>query len=359
MNTGIYVLEPSVLDHVARGQPFDFSQDLFPKLLQTQQRLYGRVCDGYWQDIGTLEQYLQANRDALDGAVQLTPPGVRLRGNIWVATAADVECLDDIQGPAVIGEDVRIEPGARVLGHTVLGEHTVLREGCEVVGSVLGENVYVASGAVVAGAVLGNGVEVRENAHVAQGAVVGDRSIIGRGAVIANNVKVYPFKTIEPGSEVRSSLVWETRGQSTLFGSNGVRGLANVDLTPEMAMRLAMSYGSMLGRGEVVTVSRDCHEVSRIVSAAVVAGLNATGVDVRDLATATPAVNRCDMVAAESAGSVHMQMSAASSLTCCGVPWQSSEVGTLPGSRPWCSPMICFAFPAVDLVEMAEHLPRR
>lgn len=309
VNTGIYVLEPEVLDYIPTGEPYDFSRDLFPKLFEEDQRLYGRVCDGYWQDVGSLEQYLQANRDALDGKVQLTLPGVRLRGNIWVAEAAEVEALDEIKGPTVIGDDVRIDPGAQVLDHTVLGDHTVLRSGCQVVGSVLGENVYVSSGAVVTGAVLGNGVEVRENAHIAEGAVVGDRSSVGRGAVVGNNVKVYPFKAIEAGSEIRSSLVWETRGPSTLFGKNGVRGLANVDLTPEMALRLAMSYGTMLAKGTFVTASRDTHEASRVIQRAMVSGLNSAGVHVRDLTTATPAVNRSDLKAGNAVGSVHVQMS--------------------------------------------------
>ena len=179
------------------------------------------MCEGYWQDIGSLEQYLQANRDALDGKVQLTPPGVRLRGNIWVAQAAEVESLDDVKGPAVIGEDVRIDPGAQVLAHTVLGDHTVLRPGCQVVGSVLGENVYVASGAVVSDAILGNGVEVRENAHVAQGAVVGDRSIIGRGAVVGNNVKIYPFKNIEAGSKCVPALSGRHAGPARCLAETG------------------------------------------------------------------------------------------------------------------------------------------
>ena len=103
----------------------------------------------------------------------------------------------------------------------------------------------------VSGAVLGNAVEVHENAHIAEGVVVGDRSIIGRNAVVANNVKIYPFKSVEPGSTVRSSIVWETRGPSTLFGRNGVRGLVNVDVTPETAMRLAMSYGTLISKGHL------------------------------------------------------------------------------------------------------------
>jgi mannose-1-phosphate guanylyltransferase/phosphomannomutase len=309
VNTGIYVLEPEVLDHIPASEPYDFSRDLFPKLFDMKGGLFGLTCEAYWQDIGSLEQYLHANRDALDGKVQLVPPGVRLRGNVWVAQGAEVDSLDAVQGPAVIGENVRIDPGAQVLPHTVLGDNTVLRAGCQVAASVLGENVYVASGALVTGAILGNGVEVRENAHIAEGAVVGDRSVVGRNAVVANNVKIYPFKSVEAGSTVRSSIVWETRGPSTIFGKNGVRGLANVDLTPEMAMRVAMSYGTLLAKGAYVTASGDTHQACRVMKRAIISGLNSTGVNVRDLTTATAAVNRFDLRAGNAAGGIHVQMS--------------------------------------------------
>ncbi len=309
VNTGIYVIEPEVLDHIPEGQPYDFSHNLFPKLFDMRKPLYGVVCEGYWQDIGSLEQYLQANRDALDGKIQLTPPGVRLKGNVWVDHNAAIDSLDGVEGPAVIGANVRLEPGAMVHAHTVLGNNVVLRAGAQVSDSVLGENVYLASGAVVAGAVLGNAVEIHENAHIAEGAVIGDRSIVGRNAVVANNVKIYPFKNVEPGSAVRSSIVWESRGPSTLFGRNGVRGLANVDVTPEMAMRLAMSYGTTIPKDSYVTTSRDTHHACRVFKRAVISGLNSTGVNVRDLTRATASINRFDIKSGAAVGGIHVQMS--------------------------------------------------
>jgi len=309
VNTGIYVIEPEVFDHIPEGQAYDFSHDLFPKLFDMHKPLYGTVCEGYWQDIGSLEQYLQANRDALDGKIRLTPPGVRLRGNVWVAPGAVLDTLDDVEGPAVIGANVRLDSGASVLAHSVLGDNVVVRAGAQVGGSVLAENVYLAAGAIVSGAVLGTAVEVHENAHIADGVVVGDRSIIGRNAVVANNVKIYPFKNVEPGSAVRSSIVWETRGPSALFGRNGVRGLANIDVTPEMAMRLAMAYGSLINKDTYVTSSRDTHHASRVLKRAVISGLNSTGVNVRDLTIAPVAVNRFDIKSGKAVGGIHVQMS--------------------------------------------------
>ncbi len=309
VNTGIYVIEPQVLDHVPSGVAYDFSHELFPKLFELKKPLYGTVCEGYWQDIGSLEQYMQANRDALDGKVHVNMPGVRLRGNVWVGQGATLESLDTVEGPAVIGRNVRLDPGARVESHTVLGDNVVVRAGAQVGNSVIGENSYLAAGCVVSGAVIGNAVEIHENAHIAEGAIVGDRSVVGRNAVVANNVKIYPFKNIEPGSAVRSSIVWETRGMSTLFGRNGVRGLANVDVTPEMAMRLAMSYGTLIAKDSYVTTSRDTHHACRVFKRALISGLNSTGVNVRDLTVAPVAVNRFDIKSGLAVGGIHVQMS--------------------------------------------------
>ena len=75
INTGIYVLEPEVLRHVPDDRPYDFSKELFPLLLEMGRPIYGHVLDGYWQDIGNLDQFRQANFDALEGSVQLEVPG--------------------------------------------------------------------------------------------------------------------------------------------------------------------------------------------------------------------------------------------------------------------------------------------
>ncbi|MGZ4408098.1 MAG: sugar phosphate nucleotidyltransferase, partial [Gaiellaceae bacterium] len=112
INTGIYVIEPEVLRHVPTDRPYDFSKELFPLLLEMGRPLYGMVCDGYWQDIGNLDQFRQANFDALDGKVELDITGIRLRGNIWIGEGVEIDDLEDIEGPAFIGNYCRISPQA-------------------------------------------------------------------------------------------------------------------------------------------------------------------------------------------------------------------------------------------------------
>ena len=112
INTGIYVLEPEVLKHVPTDRPHDFSKELFPYLLEMGRPLYGYVMDGYWQDIGNLDQFRQANFDALEENVRLNIPGIRIRGNVWLGEGVEIADLEQIEGPAYIGNYCRIAPDA-------------------------------------------------------------------------------------------------------------------------------------------------------------------------------------------------------------------------------------------------------
>ena len=103
INTGIYVLEPEVLRHVPDDRPYDFSKELFPLLLEMGRPLYGYVMDGYWQDIGNLDQYRQANFDALDEEVRLDVPGIKLRGDVWLGEGVELDDVERVTGPAFVG----------------------------------------------------------------------------------------------------------------------------------------------------------------------------------------------------------------------------------------------------------------
>jgi len=64
-----------------------------------------------------------------------------------------------------------------------------------------------------------------------------------------------------------------------VFGSSGTRGVANVDLTPAFAVRVATAAGTVWG-ADRVAVGRDTRTSGRMLEAAVVSGLESTGADV-------------------------------------------------------------------------------
>jgi mannose-1-phosphate guanylyltransferase / phosphomannomutase len=310
INTGVYVLEPEVLRAVPEGEPYDFSKQLFPALLERGKPLYGYVVDGYWQDVGDLDQYRQANFDALDGRVALELPGLRLRENIYLGDGVQLPDLSQVEGPAYLGNFCQIDPGARVGPYAVLGNTVVTKEGATVERSIVDSGSYVGRSARIEGAIVGKGVDVRHHAVLNEGVAVGDECSIGAEAVLAPNVKVYPFKTIETGARIHSNLIWESRAITTLFGRDGVAGVINVDITPELAARLGTAYGTALPREARIVISRDAHAASRMVKRAIISGIVSTGVHISDLRVALPTVNRHEIKIGDLAGGLHVRIAA-------------------------------------------------
>jgi mannose-1-phosphate guanylyltransferase / phosphomannomutase len=292
INTGIYVLEPEVLRHIPTDRPFDFSKELFPLLLEMGRPLYGYVFDDYWQDIGNLDQFLQANFDALDERVRLNIPGIRLRGNIWLGEGVEVDDLAAIEAPALLGNYCRIAPDASVGPYSVLGSSVTLLERARTERSVIDAATHIGRSARVEGAVVGRACDIRAHAHVQEGAAIGDEVTLGAQSAVLPGVRIYPYKEVETGAQIYESLIWESRASSNLFGQEGVSGLVNVDITPETAVRLAAALGTALKRGARVVASRESPAACRMIKRAMISGLNSTGVDVADLRVLPASVSR-------------------------------------------------------------------
>jgi mannose-1-phosphate guanylyltransferase/phosphomannomutase len=285
INTGIYVLEPEVLRHIPTDRPFDFSKELFPLLLEMGRPIYGYVCEGYWQDIGNLDQYRQANADALDEKVRLSIEGLKIRGDVWVGEGVEIDDVEGVEGPAFIGNYCTISPESSVGPYSVLGPGTTLRERARVSRSVIDASCYIGRSATIEGAILGRNCDVRPHARVHEGVAIGDQVTLGDQSVVYPGVRIYPYKEVEYGAQIHESLIWESRGTTKVFAQDGVVGLVNVDLTPEVALRLGAALGTALKRGGRVVASRESAPAYRMIKRALISGLNSTGVQVADLRT--------------------------------------------------------------------------
>jgi mannose-1-phosphate guanylyltransferase/phosphomannomutase len=292
INTGIYVLEPDVFDFIPQGEVVDFSGDVFPALLEQGHTLHGHVADGYWEDVGELGAYIRAHKDVLDGKVKVDIGGFRLGDGRWIGTDVEISPEARVDGPVVIGDACRIEAGAHIQRYTVLGTDVIVKADAVLERAVCHDHVYVGPGTGLRGCVIGRNTDLRAHVRVEDGTVVGDECFLGHDVVIRPNVKVYPFKTVESGAVVTSSIVWESRGTRTVFGRRGVRGLANVDVNPEVAIRLAMAYGTALPKGSTITTSRDTSRVARALKRALIGGLNLSGITVEDIELATVPLTR-------------------------------------------------------------------
>src|SRR5207248_3250875 len=197
------------------------------------------------------------NFDALDGAVELNVPGIRIRGNVWLGEGVELDDLDQVEGPAFVGNYCRIAAGAAVGPYSVLSNSVTLRERARTSRSIVDASTYIGRSTVVGGAIIGRSCDLRAHVRVHEGVAIGDEVTVGAESVIMPGVRIYPYKEVETGAQIFESLIWESRGTTRVFGKNGVSGLVNVDLTPDVVVRLAAALGTALKRGARVVASRE------------------------------------------------------------------------------------------------------
>jgi mannose-1-phosphate guanylyltransferase / phosphomannomutase len=307
VNTGVYIMEPEVLAEVSPKESVDWSHDVFPKLLARGAPLFGYISDRYWEDVGTLESYLKAQADVLSRKVDSDIAGFEVSPGVWVAEGADVDPDAVLTGPLCIGDYAKIEAGAHLREYSVIGANVVVKEGAFIHRAVVHNNVFVGQGTTLRGCVVGKNTDVMRLARIEETAVVGDECVIEPEAYISAGVKVYPFKTIEAGAVVNTSVIWESRGQRTLFGPRGVSGLINVEVTPELCVRLAAAHATMLKKGSTVTTSRDVSRAARTFKRAVQGALNASAINVVDLEALPLPVARFETARSDYSGGIALR----------------------------------------------------
>ncbi len=309
VNTGIYVLEPRIFDSIDPDRPFDFSQDLFPILMEKGEPIYGYIATGYWCDIGNIQEYMRATADYLEGRVQLERGGSEVRPGLWCEQEVELSADAMVEGPVYLGFGTKVKEGCVLYGPTVVRDFSVLESRAHIDRSVIWRNSYVGERAELRGAIVGRQCTVKRRAMIFEGAVVGDNTAVNAGAIIQPGVKIWPGKEIEEGATVSSSIIWGAQGRKVLFGRYGVSGLVNVDITPEFAARLGAAYGATLRKGAVVTMNRDAHYTPRMIKRALISGLPSAGVGVADLHSQPVPVARYVTHALGMSGGVHVRLS--------------------------------------------------
>ena len=285
VNTGIYVLKAQALAQVPRTEPYDFSRDLFPRLLAAGDPLYGHVMRGFWRDIGDPESYLAAHSEYFQGALRLMPPGeLRQIGGkpLWLEGESEIDPSLEVRGTVVVGPGCRIGAGVR-MEDVVMGPGTSVEARSEIRRAVLWENVVVGEGARVEEAVLCANVQVGAGSVIEKGAVIADDTVLGQEVRVKESVKIWPAKVVEDHAVVYSNLVYAERWRTSTFEEGAVTGLTNLELTPEVTARLGAAYGTLLHPGSTILTVRDDHPASRMLRRAFVGGMSSTGVHVVDL----------------------------------------------------------------------------
>jgi len=217
INTGLYVLEPKILEVIPHGLAYDFARNVFPELLKSGKRMYGYPAQGFWVDIGHPESYMEAARWVLS----------KLRGKM-ISETAEVKNAS-IKGWVQIGEGTRIEPGAKIIGPAIIGDHcridrdakiatnSAIESGVEVAAKTritssmvyrdthVGDSSYLSHCIVAERCRVGSSVKIDEMSVIGAGCEIGDFVSVHRGS------RIWPKIKIEMNSIIRGVVRYWTR----------------------------------------------------------------------------------------------------------------------------------------------------
>jgi NDP-sugar pyrophosphorylase family protein len=150
----IYAFRPEIFEYFPDPPFVDWAKDIFPALLDHDVPFYVHEIDAYWNDVGSLSEYLQGNLDAVEGEVRVKAAGELLE------TFGGEEAIErgepGISGRVLAGEGCDVHPEARLDGPLVLGSGSSVAAGAHVKQAVVLPGAEVPEGAVVAGGVHGH-----------------------------------------------------------------------------------------------------------------------------------------------------------------------------------------------------------
>ena len=139
-NTGIYVLQPELLDRCAAWGLTDFGSELFPRLLQERLPMHGHaLIDTYWNDIGDLDEWRASNVAVVQGAVD-------------VGELPDFHVADD---GVLVHASVRIGDGVSITGPCVIGAGAVIGDGAQLRSALVLPHAAIPAGGVLASGTYG------------------------------------------------------------------------------------------------------------------------------------------------------------------------------------------------------------
>lgn len=273
-NTGIYILDPSVLKLIPSDHAFDFASDLFPLLLSRGLPLYAKAEKGYWCDIGSMEAYLQCQFDVLSGRAGNLPETVG-QGGVLCRDGKLPEGNYTLIPPVWLGSGVTIGDGA------VIGPEAVIDDGCHIgLGSSLRRtvalsNVYIGSNCELRGAVLCQGASLESTGRMFEGSVLGADARVGVGATVGTNVRLWPGKRVDNEARVNQNVKWG-HVYAGVFDDDGISGESGAGITPELCVRAGQALATVLGSKQIL-IGHDGQLPSRMCYHAFVAGVTAVG----------------------------------------------------------------------------------
>lgn len=277
-NTGIYILEPEAVRMIPQGVEFDFSKQLFPKIMDAGMKIFGYKMDGYWCDVGDISEYRRAQKDMLDGKCSFQTTAKNYNG-IYIEANAKISDNATLIPPCYIGSGVSIGDGVLIEPYTVIGSGASIESGSSIKRSIIFDDVKIRRNVEIRGAVVCENAHIDDRASMYEGSTIGAETHLGVGVSVLPNVSIWPGKDIEGGFSCRDNIVWGNSARRAEIDGSHIRGYMDNQLTPEAALRLGAAYASRFKPPARLAICADGSQVSVILKHSIISGVASQGVD--------------------------------------------------------------------------------
>jgi len=312
INTGIYIIEPEILNYIPHGENFDFAKDLFPTLMSNDIPLWGYSCEGYWRDVGNPQSYREVYDDIFKGLITLPYKGEKVKyenGIAYIEAGATLHEKIRINGTVVIGKNTKIAEGV-TLSNVSIGANGKIKKHSEISNSIFWDNVSIGQKTILNNSVICNDNIIKDEIKANFGVIMAEHCEIGKKVSFEKDIMIWPDKIIDANSVLSNNVIWGNKYKSYIFEDGKVIGRTNIELSAEISVKLAESFGSILTTGSKVYISRDYHKSSRMLKRAFLSGILSTGIDAVDIESVPSNVMRhCLANNDEIAAGVHFRQS--------------------------------------------------
>ena len=283
INTGIYILERDIFNYYKKGIKYDFSKDLFPLMLKADKKLYGLPLSGYWNDIGTIKDYYETNRDFIMGKIDLPIEEIKKKvKGIFLEDGVYVDPSAKLKAPLFIARGSKIEKGVEIAS-SVIGKNNLIKSNSSIKNTISWDNNVIGHKSQIRSSVLADGVKLEEDVAVYDRTVIGRMSRIAKHCAIKPGVKIWPEKTVDEGSEVDSSIIAPSRWQDSLFKEDLIKGKEGIDIRSAFITRIALALSSFLEESAEIALCSDGSKASRAYKLVLAGSLAASANSILDL----------------------------------------------------------------------------
>lgn len=278
-NTGIYVITKRAFELIPPNMEFDFSKDLFPRMMSLGMKIFGYVTDDYWCDIGNISEYRRAQRDMLDGKVKFDTFANNYSG-IYAEVNAEIADNAVFIPPCYIGSNAIIEDYAVIGPYAVIGKNARVKSECSIKNSIVFTNAILGAKTQLRGAVVCENALLRDKTQVFENSTIGAGSATGEATSIMNGISIWPDKKLDGGLKYNENVIWGSHNYPVSFRDGGAEGYFDKELTPETVLRLAAVFASYLKDVNMILISCDDNSTSALLALTANVGIASQGINV-------------------------------------------------------------------------------